>query len=148
MPHFQKILVPTDFSSDAEAALAEAIDFARSFGGNIVLLHVHHMPVYGATPYGYTYPTGLLDEARQHAVARLNEHEQKVSAEGVKVTSELIDGLPSHEIVEAAKRTGADLIVMGTRGLTGLKHVLLGSVAERTLRHAPCPVMTVKTPEA
>ena len=62
-----------------------------------------------------------------------------------RVTSELMEGPPSECIVKCAEHENADLIVMGTRGLTGLKHVFLGSVAERTLRHATCPVMTVKS---
>ncbi len=67
-----------------------------------------------------------------------------MTGEGIQCESHLIAQTPSAAIVEAAEQIGADLIVMGTRGLSGLKHILLGSVAERTVRVAPCPVMTVK----
>jgi nucleotide-binding universal stress UspA family protein len=70
---------------------------------------------------------------------------EKVREAGVEAEGEVREGLPSDAIVAAAQQWGADLIVMGTRGHTGLEHVLLGSVAERTLHKAPCPVMTVRS---
>jgi universal stress protein E len=71
-----------------------------------------------------------------------------VATEGIAATPHLSEGPAAPAIVGLAERLGADLIVMGTRGHTGLRHVLLGSVAERTLRHAPCSVMTVKASSA
>ena len=141
---FQTIVAPTDFSEDAEAAVQQAIELAKTSGARIRLIHVYHIPSYIGSPFGYTYPAELFEDVRRHAAARLKEVEQKVQAEGVQVSSELLEGPPSERIVACAEREKADLIVIGTRGLTGLKHVFLGSVAERTLRHAHCPVMTVK----
>jgi len=138
------ILVPTDFSPDADAALEKAIDFAKLFGARIHLLHAYYIVPQAATPFSYSLPTGLIEEVRQDAQRRLEALCEKVEARGLEASSELSGEPPSLAIVAAAERQKADLIAMGTRGLTGIKHVLLGSVAERTLRHAPCPVLTVK----
>jgi nucleotide-binding universal stress UspA family protein len=147
MLQLETLLVPTDFSADAETALNEAISLAKSLGSRIHLIHIYHLPAYAAAPWGYSYPTDLFTEVRQHVAARMAEEQKRVEAEGISTSTEVVEGAPSESIVECAGRIGADLIVMGTRGLTGIKHVVLGSVAERTLRHAPCPVMTVKAPE-
>lgn len=146
MPSFQTILVPTDFSDDAEASLREAVELAKATGARIHLLHVYHFPAYvSATPeLPYVIPAKVYNDIRQHAAARVQEIEKRIQADGVSAKSEIVEGPPSERIVACAERENADLIVMGTRGLTGLKHVFLGSVAERTLRHATCPVMTVK----
>jgi universal stress protein A len=138
------ILVPTDFSPDADAALEHAIDFAKMFGARIHLLHAYYIVPQAATPWSYSFPAGLIDEVRQDSQRRIEELRDKVKARGVEASSEVSGEPPSLAIVSCAERQKADLIAMGTRGLTGVKHVLLGSVAERTLRHAPCPVLTVK----
>ena len=116
---FQTIVVPTDFSDDGDAAIQQAIELAKSTGARIQLLHVYHLPAYVGSPYGYTYPAELFDDVRRHAATRLQEVEQKIEAEGVRVTSELMEGPPSECIVKCAQHENADLIVMGTRGLTG-----------------------------
>jgi nucleotide-binding universal stress UspA family protein len=138
------ILVPTDFSPDAEAALERAIDFAKLFGARIHLLHSYYIAPQAATPWSYSFPAGLIDEVRQDALRRIEELRDKVKARGVEASSEVSSEPPSMSIISCAERQRADLIAMGTRGLTGVKHVLLGSVAERTIRLAPCPVLTVK----
>ncbi len=140
------ILVPMDFSEDSDAALGAALELAKSLGAKLHLIHAFEFPTYIGTPWGYSFPPGAFSEARARAAELLAEREEKVSAEGVECATETREGPPSEVIVEAAESIPADLIVMGTRGLTGVKHVLLGSVAERTLRYAPCPVMTVKAP--
>ena len=83
---------------------------------------------------------------RDAALEQLEELRQKVAADGVEAAAHMREGTAAEAISSAANDLGVDLIVMGTRGLTGLKHVLLGSVAERTIRVAPCPVLTVKDP--
>jgi nucleotide-binding universal stress UspA family protein len=138
------ILVPTDFSPDADAALEKAMDFAKLFGARIHLLHAYYIVPQAATPWSYSFPAGLIEEVRQDALRRVEELREKVKARGLEASCEISAEPPSLAIVAAAERQKADLIAMGTRGLTGIKHVLLGSVAERTLRHAPCPVLTVK----
>jgi nucleotide-binding universal stress UspA family protein len=139
----RKIVVPTDFSKDAEAALDYAIDLAKTFGGSVHLVHAYQLPV-AATPWEFSYPAGLLDDIKKHAEQGIAQLAQRASGKGVPVTTEVAPGPASIAIVEAADRQGADLLVMGTRGLTGFKHVVLGSVAERVLRHSHCPVLTVK----
>jgi nucleotide-binding universal stress UspA family protein len=138
------ILVPTDFSPDAEAALEHAIDFARMFGARIHLLHAWYIAPQAATPWSYSFPAGLIEEVRQDSQRRIDALRDKVKARGIEASGEISGEPPSLAITACAERQKADLIIMGTRGLTGVKHVLLGSVAERTLRFAPCPVMVVK----
>ena len=138
------ILVPVDFSAHSVAALDRAVDFAKAFGAKIHLLHSFAVPVHGVMPYDFTIPDGLWDGIRKAAESKLEEFRQRIVSAGVEASGEVSPTLPSEAILAAAGEIGADLIVMGTHGHTGLKHVLLGSVAERTIRLAPCPVLTVK----
>lgn len=139
----KKILVPLDFSSHSAKAARVAVEFAKTFGAEVHLLHVYSLPVGVVGPYDYQIPASILAEMRESAARRIDQEVQKLSKEGVKVSGVIAEGVPTQAIVETADRIGADLIAMGTRGLTGLKHVILGSVAERTIRHARCPVLTV-----
>jgi universal stress protein A len=132
----QTLLVPVDFSEDSTAALEKAVELAKALGAKLRLLHVFHRPPEIYAPYG-----GMIPEA---ATRCLDLELEKVREAGVEAEGEVREGLPSDAIVAAAQQWGADLIVMGTRGHTGLEHVLLGSVAERTLHKAACPVMTVR----
>jgi len=138
------ILVPLDFSAHSVTALDRAMDFAKAFGAKIHLLHSYAVPVHGVMPYDFVVPDGLWDEIRKAAESKLEEFRQRIVSAGVEATSEVSPALPSEAILAAAGEIGADLIVMGTHGHTGLKHVLLGSVAERIIRLAPCPVLTLK----
>jgi nucleotide-binding universal stress UspA family protein len=144
MRRIQKILVPVDFSEHSAQALEMAIDLAKAFGAGIQLLHCYQIQPFGISPYGVALPEGFDSEVRQAAERRVDELRGEVLLEGIEVGVCLSSRFPSLEISETASEVGADLIVMGTRGLSGIKHVLLGSVAERTLRLAPCPVLTVK----
>ena len=144
MAPVRTILVGMDFSPHSAAALDRAVDFARAFGARIHLLHSYAVPVRGVVPYDFSVPDGVWDGVRRAAETKLEEFRQKVVSAGVEASSEVSPDLPSEALLAAASEMGADLIVVGTRGLTGLKHVLLGSVAERTIRLAPCPVLTVK----
>ena len=144
MRRIEKILVPVDFSEHSARALEMAIDLAKAFEAGIHLLHCYQVQPYGISPYGIVLPENFDREVRQAAELRADEWRAKVTLEGVEVEVSLSSRFPSLEISETASEIGADLIVMGTRGLSGIRHVLLGSVAERTLRLAPCPVLTVK----
>jgi nucleotide-binding universal stress UspA family protein len=146
MREIRKILVPVDFSDDSARALQEAIGLAKIFKAELHLLHCYQINPGAASmsPYGIVVPETFERDLRMAALRRLSEWRQKVSAEGVAVKEHITAHFPSEEIAALAQKLPADLIVMGTRGLTGLKHVLLGSVAERTLRMASCPVLTVK----
>jgi nucleotide-binding universal stress UspA family protein len=140
---FRILLVPIDFSAHSAAALDAAIELARG-GGRVHLLHAYEVPLGSIPPYGVALPEPLLAQVRDAAARRLEKAAHRVEGAGVACQTHLVHGPPAGAISEAAAAVGADLIVIGTRGLTGFKHVLLGSVAERTIRTAPCPVLTVK----
>lgn len=148
MTRFETILVPIDFSDHSEEALDTAVQIAQLFGSTIHLLHCYHIQTAGISPYGIVLPAGYYTDIRDAAEKRLNDWHEKVRGEGIKVESSLSADSPSLAINLAADEIKADLIVMGTRGLSGLKHAMLGSVAERVVRLAPCPVLTVKDPDA
>ncbi len=144
MTEIQTILVPVDFSAHSEAAVRYAVGLAKRFGSTLHLLHAYHLPVEVTTPDTIAVPRDFWASLREAASSKLGEVARKVTTEGVKVEILLTEGTPAPTITQAAEQLQVDLIVMGTRGLTGLKHVLLGSVAERVLRMAPCPVLTLK----
>lgn len=144
MSLFKKILVPSDFSEDAEAALDLAIQIAQDMGAELHLVHAYRLPVEMLSPYGVPLPDAVVPEIRKAAGGQLQEQLDRVRRSGVQAEAHLREGTAPEAVAEAARALGADLIVMGTRGRTGLAHVVLGSVAERTLRAAPCPVLTVK----
>lgn len=145
MALFESILVPVDFSPHSAHAADVALSLATALGAEIHLLHVYGIPVGVAGPgiYDTALPADVLIKLRDSAAQALDAEVGRLGGSGVKVTALVREGVPAASICESAEELGADLIVMGTRGLSGLKHVLLGSVAERTLRHAPCPVLAV-----
>ena len=144
------ILVPTDFSDDANRALDTACDLARVFDGRIVLLHAYTVAVpFAAPPYvggGLMLPEGVYVEYRNHAKMEVERVAKEAAAkEGVEITGVAMERPAWEAILDEADKLPADMIVMGTRGLTGIKHVALGSTAERVVRKAKCPVLTVKS---
>jgi universal stress protein A len=144
MSRFRKILVPIDFSDHSSAALDLAIDLARSVGATLHLLHCYPIDPGGISPYGLVLPEGFDRDVREAASRELARWADKVGAANVPVEQHLSSMFPAEVIATTADEIGADLIVMGTRGLSGLKHVLVGSIAERVLRLAHCPVLSVK----
>lgn len=141
------ILVPTDFSADAEQALATALDLAETFDARVVLLHAYHLDLpFTAPPIGgpLILPEGFYVEYRNQATHQVEEAAKRASQGGRDVSGVAVESPAWEAILEQARTLPADLIVMGTRGLTGIKHVALGSVAERVVRMAKCPVLTVK----
>ncbi len=148
--NIQTILVPTDFSPDARAALAKAKELARAFGSRIVILHAYRVDLPMSTPDlggGFLLPDRFYEELRASATSQVEALAVATVKDGVKAEGIAVEDRPAPAVVDAAKRLPADLIVMGTRGLTGLAHVLLGSVADRVIREASCPVLTVKATE-
>ena len=145
MSRFHKILLPIDFSTHAGTALEFAIALARESGATVHLFHAYEIPLGTIPPYGVSIPEPLLADVREAATRRLDKASQQLARAGVRSETHILHAAPAEGIAEAARSVGADLILMGTRGLSGLKHVLLGSVAERTVRSAPCPVLTVRS---
>jgi nucleotide-binding universal stress UspA family protein len=144
MTVMKNILVPIDFSSHSRAALECAIGLAKTYGSTIHVLHAYHLPIQIATPDQIVTPQNFWRDVRDAAARKLEKSAELVRRAGVPVETHLTEAQPAAAIIDLADKLEADLIVMGTRGLSGLKHVLLGSVAERTVRLAPCPVLTVK----
>jgi nucleotide-binding universal stress UspA family protein len=139
------ILCPIDFSAASEGALRYAVSIAAKLGATqIHVLHAHQPPSV-ALPDGSLVPDRAA-EAKQLAARELEAVAKRYSAHDVSVTPHLTEGAPYQSIVEHARALGADLVVMGTHGRTGLKHALLGSVAERVVRLSDVPVCTVRSP--
>jgi len=142
----ETILVPLDFSPHAERALDLAIDLASNLGTKTIhLLHIHHPPPI-PTPLPGSGPSHQEVEERvlEDAAGALEVLSRRVEKASIGVEQAVYVGSPAEVICAQAAARGADLVVMGTRGRTGLSHVLLGSVAERTVAHARCPVLTVR----
>jgi len=148
--NFKKILVTTDFSEAGDHAIAHAFRMAADHGAEVVLCHVVEMVVAPNPLYAHYYPTDLLNpELRQRAEndahQALRERVPKaVPLSSVAHTTLVVHGTPADEIVRVAQDQGADLIVIATHGHTGLKHLFMGSVAERVIRHVHCPVLVVR----
>ena len=145
---FQRLVVPTDFSDCAEEAWAFAQRIAETLGSEVVLVHVFvEAPLYGdpALPVGSAWE--VVEEARKWVADELDKWAARARAKGVTVRPVMRTGSPAKEIVDTVTEEGADLVVMGTHGRGGVSRVLLGSVADRVIRLAPCPVLTVRTPE-
>lgn len=143
MRKIRRILHPTDFSRAAQPAFAAAVALARQNRARLLLLHVIARP---RGPYlGKDYMTAetYAAIAGREAEAGLATALGKARKAGVRAMAQVVEGIPFVEILRVAKREGADLIVMGTHGRTGLSHLLLGSVTERVVRLAPCPVLTL-----
>lgn len=141
------ILVPSDFSEDAASALEMAKELARKLGSRLVILHAYRVDLPMATPDlggGFILPDRFYEELRASATKQVEALAAETAKAGVAAEGVAIEERPASAIVETAKRLPADLIVMGTRGLTGLAHVVLGSVADRVIREATCPVLTVR----
>jgi nucleotide-binding universal stress UspA family protein len=137
------IVAAVDFSPPSDRAVALAADWARAFGAQLHLVNGLELTMPFLAPYEVTVPDALIDQTYAEASKRLTALAE--SLKDVDVHSTVLSAAPHDAIDTVAERTKADLIVTGSRGLRGLKHALLGSVAERTLRHAPCSVITVKS---
>jgi nucleotide-binding universal stress UspA family protein len=152
MISIKTILLPTDGSDCSAKAVAYALSFARQLGGRVVALHVidrrwdEQMRVmYADVGQDMTEKvrTGYEEEARRI----LREVTDAAGKVGVPVETKILAGIPSEDIVRLAGELPADLIIMGTHGRAGVSHLLLGSVAEKVVRRAPCPVLTVRKEE-
>jgi universal stress protein A len=142
---FQKILVPTDFSTHSALAVQTAADLSCRYDASVLLAYVYE-------PIAYALPDGYMLFAEPQLNSMFEEFEKRLALEkktaedagALRVETQLLQGIAATEIRQLAERGECDLIVMGTHGRKGLPHVLLGSVAERVVRSAPCPVLTVR----
>ncbi|HEY2742999.1 MAG TPA: universal stress protein [Polyangia bacterium] len=144
MIQIRHILVPTDFSDGSLQAFETALEMARDSGARLTLFHVHHVPA-------SVFPDVILPIAPEmmrnveHSVDIILERWcERARAAGVVADRRTTFGATHEEICAAAEELGVDLIVIGTHGRGGISHVLLGSVAEKVVRKAPCPVLTVR----
>lgn len=146
-PSITRILVPMDFSAQSDLALQYAMELSGRLGASLHLLHVVEQPLVPASWSAEIYvpdlaalEAGLIAEAER--LLTIN----RTLAEGqhLKVETSVVTGPAATTIIGVADNVGADLIVMGTHGRTGLSHLFMGSVAERVVRLAPCPVLTVR----
>jgi nucleotide-binding universal stress UspA family protein len=148
MKAIRQILVPTDFSEPSRAALDYAAEFARPFDASVDVLHVWEAPIFippaGILAAGVVGMTEL-EIFRKSAEDAVSRFVAEARARGVVVRASFAElGPPAHTITEFARQREYDLIVIGTHGRTGLAHVWIGSVAERVVRHAGCPVLAVR----
>ncbi|MBM4361058.1 MAG: universal stress protein [Deltaproteobacteria bacterium] len=154
MPELRHFLVATDFSPCSEAALREALTLAARTGARVDVLHVWSAPYFGPG-YGYdgapvlepAAHASLFDKIRENAVAEMQAFLARVPAPpGVALTSRIESGDPARKLLESVEAERPDLVVIGTHGRTGARRWLIGSVAERVVRHSPAPVLTVPAP--
>ena len=142
-----RILVPVDFSKASDRAIRYATTLANKFGARVTLLHVVEDPfvtgAWQAEAFIANVPA-LLNDLMMGARTRLSELKTELATHAFIVDTAVITGPPARAIVDHASAGHFDLIVMGTHGRTGLSHALLGSVAERVVQKAPCPVLTVR----
>ena len=139
------ILAPTDFSPFSKQAVEYAFELAQKFGAKLLLLHAIEMPAYPVEGYVPPGAAGsLLEDLERNARLELANLLPEAESRGVELARHVIVGSPYRKILETAAAEKVDLIVMATHGRTGLSHLLMGSVAERVVRLAPCPVLTMR----
>jgi nucleotide-binding universal stress UspA family protein len=148
MRPYKRILCPVDFSECSSAALEEAASLAKVIGAELTLLHAYQNPAYVLPMQGYVGFSGdFLTKLREQLDGEIAKQAVPLRDQGIAVKTELIEGVPYKAIVDHAKENRSDLIVMGTHGRTGLAHALTGSVAERVVRLAHCPVLVTRGPQ-
>jgi nucleotide-binding universal stress UspA family protein len=138
------ILVPIDFSNSARVVIEWAAHLAGGQQSKLVLFHAYHLPVEFQQLEGAYLPPDFWANVKAEASESLAGYESELRERGCSVESVVREGYAATAIVDEATDCGADLIVIGTHGLSGFKHMLLGSIAERVVQKAPCPVLTVK----
>lgn len=144
MIRLKRILVPHDFSETSDAAVKYAVAFAQNFGAALSLLHVSSKATF---EMGTEFPLGLEESLDAAVRERMLKILAPTDQAALKTEFQILEGTPAVEIVRYAKEHDVDLIIMGTHGRGFIAHAVLGSVAEKVVRTAPCPVLTVHSPE-
>jgi len=144
----KKILVCTDFSENSVPARILAIEYAKAFGAELAVVHVINSRLIGYPLFDSRFPEEMAT-VQEHIMAGVEEELEVIGNDCRRNIDEVKTycrtGAPAEEIVRLAREEGAGLIVMGTHGWTGAKHLILGSTAENVVRHAECPVLTVRS---
>lgn len=138
----KRILVATDFSEGSDEALAQAIDLGKETGATLELVHVLEVGV-EQFPYGPLFAPEETGGIVAYVDRELSRRANRAKAAGLPCRTRMLEGTTHEEIVREARDSGADLVVVGTHGRRGLAHAMLGSVAERVVRRASCPVLSV-----
>ncbi len=141
----RRILIPIDFSGHSKNALKYAIPMAQQFGASLHLVYVVEPTIYPADlGFGQVVLPGVEDELRQKGALELDALIAREIRGAVEATTAVRTGNPHHEILDEAAEKKVDLIVVATHGHSGVEHMLFGSTADRIVRHANCPVLTVR----
>lgn len=148
----QKILIAIDGSELAEKALESALDLAEKYSAHLVILNVFHphIPFFYTTPIGNAFPLAGVDEYLKSLEAShksMLEETLKIAKKrkpNLNISTKLVEGYPASKIVEIAKEENFDLIMLGHRGLSGIREFILGSVSNRVAHDAECPVLIIK----
>ena len=138
----RRILVATDFSDGSDEALTQAITLAKQTNGEIEIVYVLELGV-EEFPFGLTAFGSDLEGLTAYVDRELASRAARAVKEGVPCQTKTLEGSASTEVIQRARHIGAELVVVGTHGRTGLAHILLGSVAEKIVRRSICPVLTV-----
>jgi nucleotide-binding universal stress UspA family protein len=140
----QHFLVPIDFSQYADYALDYAMTLAKTLQARLTLLHVIHAMPLGVTDMGTALPYSYLQELEAEITQNMQTYLKRVQDAGLEGDTMVVHGMPFDEIVQTAKTNNVNLIIMGSHGRTGLGRLFLGSVAEKVVRLAPCPVLVTR----
>lgn len=144
MIRIQRILFPTDFSENSKHPEEYACEFANQFHSELHILHILQDLALMAPPPLFTAPKFSFDQIRAESEQTLATIPPASQIKGLSIVRQTCVGTPFLEIVRYARANNIDLIILGTHGRTGLRHVFMGSVAENVVRHANCPVLTVR----
>jgi nucleotide-binding universal stress UspA family protein len=140
----KRILIPIDFSEGSQQALRYGLEVASKFQARLYIMHVWDLPVTGGLLPVEPYPEMVFTEEQGVARERLRRLTDDLKTEGIDAEAIFVFGKAYVEIVKVAAEVEADLIVLATHGRGGISHLLMGSVAEKVVRLAPCPVLTVR----
>ena len=149
MKPLKNIICATDFSNNSNEAINYASNLAKTFGAELVLIHVVEDALEAASSIPFTYAGSegfdkQIVELKKKINTELQKKSDELNKSGVKTSYSILEGNPVAELIQYPEENPCDLIVMGTHGRTGLPHILIGSVAEKVVRKAPCAVLTVR----
>ena len=148
MIKIEKILFPTDFSEHSKHAFSYAMSFAKEYGARLYMLHIVEDVQYLANAYMFDVP--IMPSFADMEQSRLKEMQEFIDREAadssISIETMIKHGRPFIEIIQTARDENIDLIVIATHGRSGLEHVFFGSTAEKVVRKAPCPVLSIRKP--